>query len=377
MKKYFFAAALMTALVIPMVSSAATFRAGEQIITSAQQEIGGDLYLLAGSVTSAGPVQGDIVTAGGNVLLDSTVEGDVLVGGGTVTVLGTVGDDVRVIGGNITVNSSVGGDVVVAGGQVQISGKNIGGDLAVAAGTVTLTAPVAGNVRIRAGEVFLGSQIQGSVDITAEKIVLGNDATIGGDFMYSSSKEAQFSESQVGGQVLFTPIVRAEKRAGTPQGIWAILSVWVLLKFLMMFIAAVLIGLWLKKYSQDMVTHVIKQPMRELGRGFVTLIILPVASVLLLVTIVGIPLGILGMIALVGLSLVAALATPIVVGGMINGWIKKNPTDITWLSILVGVIVYMLLGLIPIIGWIAKFIIFLMTLGAVTHIKSRMIKEIR
>jgi len=376
--KYSFVAIIALMLVAPALSFAAEFRMGERAVVSAQEEIGSDLYIAGGNVSNSGRTRGDVLGAGGNVFIDSAVEGDVMVLGGSITILGTVADDVRVAGGNILINGAVAGDVVVAGGQIQVSGKGIAGDVAVVGGVVTLNAPITGDVSIQGGEVFIASEIKGSANIRAEKITFAKEAKIGGDFAYSAKEEIVFEDGQVRGEVFFTPFVKkAMPIKQSSAGIAALASFWVLGKFLMSLIAALLLGLLLKKYARKLVTSVVATPLRELGRGFLSLVALPVASIILLVTVIGMPLGFLGLVGFVGALIVTSISAPVVVGGVINKWMKKNPEEITWASIFVGALVWTILGYIPFLGWVAKFVIFLMTLGAIVRVKGEILKELK
>lgn len=376
--KYSGVAIGVLALLAPTFSFAAEFRVGERAVVSAQEEIGGDLYIAGGNVSNSGRTRGDVLGVGGNVFIDSAVEGDVMVAGGTITILGTIADDVRVAGGNILVNGAVAGDVVFAGGQIQISGKGISGDVAGVGGAVTINAPITGDITIQGGEVFIASEIKGSAYIKAEKITFAKEAKIGGDFAYSAKEQIVLEDGQVRGEVSFTPFTKKTvpmRKSST--GIAALISLWTLGRFLMLFFAALLLGISLKKYTKRLISRVIATPLHELGRGFLAFIALPIASIILLITVIGMPLGFLGIVGFAGALIVTSIFAPVIVGGIIQKWMKKDPEDITWLSIFIGVLVWVILGFIPFLGWIAKFVLFLITLGSIVRIKGEMLKELR
>jgi len=105
---------------------------------------------------------------------------------------------------------------------------------------------------------------------------------------------------------------------------------------------------------------------------------LPIASVILLTTVVGVPFGILGLLSFAALFVYSWIVTPIVVGSFVHKWVMKTPMySVTWVTILIGVVVYVILGLIPFLGWIVRFVAALMTIGAVVRIKWDIIKEWR
>jgi len=138
------------------------------------------------------------------------------------------------------------------------------------------------------------------------------------------------------------------------------------------------IALMLRRYSETLVRTAVANPLFEVVRGFIFLIVAPVASVILLLTVIGAPIGFLGLVAFVGVLIFTVLATPIVIGSVVYRLLfKSEDYEVSWKTILLGTAIYVLLGLIPLIGWIAKFGVILLTLGAVLNIKWGIIKEWR
>lgn len=365
------------ALLMPVFAAAAEFRAGDQPSLASNERTAGNFYIAGGNVTSGGQVRGDLAAAGGNVLVSGPVSEDIAAAGGSITILGNAGGDMRVAGGNIIVNGQVGGDLAVAGGQVQVSGAGVGGDVLWGGGVLRIDAPVAGNLELAGGNVFINAPVRGNVHFTGEKLTLGSNAVIDGNLTYSSPKEAEvLNGAVVKGTTSYEP--RPSVRAFTKTGVLAVLSSLFLLKFIMLFASALVLGLVFKRYSATLVHTVVSQPLLELGRGFVMFAALPAASVVLLMTVIGVPLGALGLIVFGALILFASIASPIVLGSIVRRWISKSTEhDIRWTTILLGAALFTLLNAIPFVGWIAKFVILLMTAGAVTKIKWGIIQDWR
>lgn len=367
-------------LAIPLVSLAAEFRSGEQPSVTRDETINSDLYIAGGSVTSAGTVRGDVVSGGGTVLVSGPVSGDVLVGGGNITVLGDVSDDVRIGGGSVVVQGSIAGDAVLAGGQITLGGSRVGGDVAIAGGTIRIDSPIGGRLKIAGGDVYLNAPVQGDVEIRAEKVTLGPKANIAGALWYAAPNEATMEEgSVVRGSTNFEEHAsRANVEKGFKAALAAFVTIWMIAKFLMLFVGALVLGLFFKRYARVLVANVAEQPLRELGRGIIGFIVTPVVSGILLFTVIGIPFGILGLIAFGALCIFSTLLAPIVIGSIIHKRIWK-PADyvVNWKIILLGSAVYFVLGFIPFLGWLVKFGILLVTLGAVLGIKWSVAKEWR
>lgn len=365
----------MAMLAVPVVSLAAEFRVGEQPSVRTDERIANDLYIAGGNIMSAGSVSGDIAAGGGTVIISGDVGADVLAGGGNITILSAVADDLRVGGGNIVIQGKVGGDLIAGGGQITIGGPGIGGDVIIGAGTLRIDAPVAGNVRIGGGAIYINSPIAGNVQIDADTVTLGSGAVISGNLTYKAKKEAVMEEGAVvKGKIDYT---ERTKRGLSAAAIGAILSLFVLGKFLTLFIGALLIGLALRRYSAEVVAKAVERPLLEIGRGLVVFVVLPVVSVLLLVTVVGVPIGVLGFLAFAAALLFAWLIAPIIVGSVAYKYFSKRELEISWKTILLGTLIYQVVGIVPLLGNLAQILLILLALGVISALKWNIIQQWR
>ena len=369
----YFASAI--ALITPVSALAAEFRTGEQPAVLASESVTGDVYIFGGSATSAGSVSGDVVAGGGNIVISGNVGSDVLTGGGDVTILSTVGDDVRAGGGNVVILGKVGGDVIVGGGQVNIGGAGVGGDVVAGAGTIRIDAPVAGSLKIGGGNIYINAPITGAVTIMdADKVTLGPSAILYGDLSYKAKKELVKEDgAEVRGEVTYTP--RAEGRAVPAAIIAGLISAWILGKFLVILTCALIVGLLLRRYSTEVVTRATQRPLLELGRGLLVLIALPIVSIILLVTVLGIPFGILGIIGFAALLLFMCIIAPIIVGSVVWSYFSNGDMEVTWKTILIGVFVFQILGFVPFVGWLVQAIVALISAGVIASIKWEVIQQ--
>lgn len=366
-----------TVLVLPVASLAFELRTGDQPSVSKTETLADDLYIAGGGVSSLGEVKGDIFSAGGNILINGKVSGDVMAGGGSVTILSDIADDIRVGGGTITITGAVGGDVILGGGQINLSGSGIKGDAIIGAGVVRIDAPIAGDARIGGGSVYLNSTINGNVLVDADELTLGKSAVINGTLSYKSPKEViKEAGAVVKGQVNYTP--RADRKEIGKSVKTALVSTWVIGKFIVLFVCALIIGLSFKKYSRELVRIVTARPLAELGRGLVTMIVLPVVSVVLMVTLVLAPLGMLGLIGFAAIMIVGWILVPIVVGSVADKYLfKRGEYAVSWKTILLGTFIYSILCVIPFIGGLMNAAAMLVTVGAMASIKWSVAREWR
>lgn len=360
----------------------ATLKSGEEVTIAQSESITDDLYVAGGNVTMLGTVRGDAISAGGNVLSNGSVGVDLMAAGGTVQVLAPVGDDARIAGGQVMVGDRVGGDAVVAGGDVSfLSSSTVRGDVVAAGGRVVLDGAVSGDAEIYADEVHINGSVVGDVTIEAASVSVGEDARISGDFTYSSIDEADVAEGAViAGELTRTesdlPSTKDQAVAGV--AILGFISVAVLMGLLMKLASALVLGLLFKRFTGELVRKVADEPLTYLGWGFVTLVVTPVAAIILFVTVIGVPLGFLVLVAYGALVLAAMIFAPVVLGSYVYKLLMKTEGfEVSWKTITLGVVLYMILVAIPVVGWIARFLLVLVTLGVIAKMKVEHVKNWR
>jgi cytoskeletal protein CcmA (bactofilin family) len=375
MKKLVTGAVLAATLAVPLVSLAAELRFGETASLGAGDSVKGDAYLAGSTVTSSGQVPGDLAAAGGTVLVTGAVGADALVAGGNLSVLAPVADDLRIAGGNVTVQGRVGGDLVMAGGQVSVGGAGIAGDAAIAGGSIAVEAPVGGTLRIAGGDVIIDSAISGDVSIRARSLTLGSHAVINGALAYTADSELAMKDGAVvNGEVAYTPRPAHETNVRT---VAALVSAWIFGKFLILLVCALLLGLVFARYSRELVRSAAERPLLELGRGLLVIAAMPVLSVILLMTFVGIPFGVIGLLGFVILLVFSWVVAPVLLGSFLYRWIARGGWLVDWKTILLGVFVYSLLAFVPVLGWLVQAFFGLLAAGAVTAVKWRIVREWR
>ncbi len=376
MKKILFIACV--ALLLPLSTHAALIKGGDEYSLRQLDVVTGDLYVGAGTASIAGVVRGDLSVGGGTVLYSGYTAGDILVGGGTVTLTGRANDDVRVVGGTVIVSGPIAGDLIVAGGQVRVeSTASIAGDVLVGGGRVVFDGPVQGNVRVYGGQVDIESIVNGSVEAAADKLVIGPRARIRGDLIYRAPQRAVIANSAViDGKTIYkeTKDFAAMGKTSVREAVTAFLGLWLILKFIMTLLIALIIALLFGNLAHELVYRVVHEPWWTVLMGFVLLVSLPVATLLICMTIVGIPIGILALLMYAFFILLSIPLASLICGVWAIKLIKKESTiAVTWQAAVLGALIYTVLGFIPILGWVVKLLFVLAALGAFSHYWYRFI----
>jgi cytoskeletal protein CcmA (bactofilin family) len=331
-----------------------------------EHDAGGDRFTASDSVTVSTPVAADLLAAGGNIEVDTQVGGDVLAVGGNVRLKGDVDSGVIAGGGQLTINGRVKRSVRAAGGQVEIGPKaELGGNLSVAGGQIRIEGPVFGYVQAAGGNVTLDGPVGGDVWVTGGRLALGPNARIAGKLHYASRGELQQDAAAVvkGGieRLEFDAAWPRQHREPHPSRF----AGWIWVAGLMV-LAAILVGAApaLTARASDLLRH---RPAFALLIGFVVLVCVPIAAVLLLVTLIGLPLALLVLLLYPVLLLLGYTSTAI----GLSDWAlqrfvdARNVTPLKRAAAAAGaVFLIALLARLPFVGGIIAFLALLAGLGA-------------
>ncbi|MDZ4226017.1 MAG: polymer-forming cytoskeletal protein, partial [Patescibacteria group bacterium] len=362
-------------LALPLFAFAATFHVGEQVNLAPGETVNDDLYATGGTVTSAARIGGDLYAGGGTILVSGPIGADLTVGGGSITITGDIGDDLRAGGGTIVVQGNVQGDVLIGGGQVHLAGSRIGGDVHIGGGVVRIDAAVGKDVKISGGEVYLNAPVMGNVEVEADKLTLGPKARVAGNLTYSSPREAVLeSGATVLGETIFNEQVNRMSGRGL---LLAIFSAVALAFLLMLVVGAFIFVFFFKRYATEVVGNAFGSPLLELGRGLLVFVAMPVISVLLLITIIGIPFGLLGLLLYAALVIFSWLMTPVLIGSLVYHYLYKGEYQVSWKTVLIGVTVFFVMGFVPIAGGLLQFGFMLLSLGSIARLKWHIAKSWR
>lgn len=339
---------------------------GSVVVGSAEKHK--NLYVAGANLTVNGDTLGDLYAAGSQVTVDGATDQDLVAAGGNVSVNGKVGGDMRVAGGTLTINSPVSGDLLVGGGNVNITQKSsIGADAVIGAGNLILDAPVTGSLKVAGGSVVINSKVGGSVWIrTSGNVVFGPKAEIDGKIYITAPKEAVVKD---GAQITTPEFTKYEARdASAKKGLFAVFTAFFLVKLVAYFVTALLLWKVLGHHIAKMPEYIQGNFWKSTGVGFLVAVVGPIATILLLVTLVGYYLAFITIAAYALLILLAVSVASVFLGSWLMMKISKTPNMIfSWQSILLGVVAIMILGFVPIVGSIANAVLVLSALGATSR----------
>lgn len=334
-----------------------------------------NLYTVGSNVFVNSQVQGDLFVGGGNVIIDGGVESDITAAAGTLTLNGRIGGDARLGGGTITINSEIGGDLLIGGGQVFISEKaRVAGDLVVGGGTVTVDGPVLGSIRAGSGSIIINNQVGGSVSIRAEdSVVFGDRARISGKITVKAPQEPEVRSGAVISSPEFT---RVENRDHNRNAFAKLFTLWFLVKVLAYMLAGFVLLYIIPKHSKRVLTRMRERFWPSAGVGVIVAIVVPIVSLILLFTFIGYYIALIGFVWYAMVLLLSCLFAALFTGSYIVQKLMKKPElQFDWQAVVIGSVVYVLIGAIPVIGWIVQTIIALAAIGTFVRVMREQVKQ--
>ncbi len=306
---------------------------------------------------------GNTFGGGEDLQIDQDIPGDLVLAGSQIEVNGNTGGNFLGAGGEIIVNGNVSGNILALGGSVRVNG-NVGGDVAALGGQIVLSrdSVVKGDILLGGGEVTLNGIVNGNGDVSTGTLKTGDDFKLKGNLALQANNYPSNLNDKVGGNLNITQVnTKEEKHESVFEG-FSIFS------FILRLLASLALGMVLIYLFPGFVGGVAElvkdSPIKAGLLGFLTLIFLPVLSIILLITFFGWSLSILIILLLILALLIATVPVKLLAGKIIyNKILKKEAGKLMYY--LVGTVLFAIIYEIPFLGGLVSFIALIIGLGAI------------
>jgi len=325
-------------------------------------------------------LEDDLIIAGKNVKIDGEIGGDLLCGCRSLVIKGKIANSVFNFSQYCDASGEVKGSLTTFCQNLSLSGKVgrnltafsadlfinreavIEGQLTAFVGELDLEGEVKRGVVAKCEEVIISGKITGDVKIEADKLNILEGAVIDGNLEYKSPRQAKIDpKAKIFGEVKWTEKEKKDKKKGFYREIGFFNSA---LFAGNLATGLVLIALFRKRWERS--KNAIGQSfLKSLGLGFVLAVCVPIAAVLLLITVIGIPLSLLTIVAYGILFYLAKLVFSTTVGGWIFGIFRKDARISLFWAFLAGYLVFWLLTGFPVLGTILYILAFLVGFGGI------------
>lgn len=285
--------------------------------------------------------------AGNEVTSKDRVDGIHFLAGNLVEFTGSV-EYGAFAGNSLKVNGEVEKDLFVAGNSIEIGeDTNVGRDLYAAASTVLIKANLNGNAFVGGTRVVLENvTIAGDLSLAADEIVVKGKVSITGTLKYNDNAIVTGLENLSTG--------KTETYVGSSNKIDLSFATSITTKLIFLLgrllVAIVLIAI-AGKFSKRLIDEFNpKNSWKDLALGLGLLLATPLAIIFTAITVIGLPLGLVGLGFYVLFAYLSTSATGLVIGDLLAKYAFKNEKLHIFLKAAMGITLLTLLGLIPYVG---------------------------
>lgn len=335
----------------PALVEAQSFQAGPRVTIPSGEVREGDLYAGAGeSVRVDGRLGGDLIAGAGNrIAISGQVDGDLFAAANTVDLRGSIGDSVRAVGQTLNVDATIDGHLLAAATEVFVTrNARIADGLTATASRLEIDGTVEDGVRVGAGVVVIRGTVHGDANIYADRLDLEPGARITGDLDYQTRTPlGPEAAAQVEGAVRYEEPPEEEADEGVSA--WgAVFWVWQTLAALLT--GLVVVALFRGAVQRQAASFAEETTLSAL-LGFAAFLLVPVAAGIVMITLVGLPVGF-AVILLFGLALYTAkLPIAVWIGDRLLG-LAGRPGASPYASMALGVLALYVLFAVPWVGWL-------------------------
>jgi len=306
---------------------------------------------------------GNAFGAGEDFQIDQDIQGDLVLAGSQIEVNGNTGGNFLGAGREIIVNGNISGNIIAAGGSIRVNG-NVGGDVAALGGQIVLSrdSVVKGDILLGGGEVTLNGIVNGNGEVSTGTLKTGDDFELKGNLALQANNYPPNLNDKVGGNLNITQVNAKEEQY---EGVFEGFSIFSFILKLLASLALGLVLIYLFPGFVGGVADLVKDsPLKAGLLGFLTLIFLPVLSIILLITFFGWSLSILIILLLILTLLIATVPVKLLAGEIIyNKILKKEAGNLMYY--LVGAVLFAIIYEIPFLGGLIRFIALIIGLGAI------------
>jgi hypothetical protein len=361
------ATAFCLVLAFPAWALAAEIRSGPSAQVAPGETVDDDLFAGGGqTVTIGGHVTGDTYAAGDTVIVNGMIDGDLIAAAQQVIVDGNVGGNIRAAGANVTVNGTVGHNVSALAQHVNLtSNSRVTGSLAALGGSIDAFGQIGRGVTAGGGTLQLAGPVGGRVLARVENLSVAPTAHLASSLQYQAKEEAAIPSGAVSGDVNFEPTPQQTPR---PAPLFnGLLDLGGLIGLVGSFLIGAVAIILMPRASARAAELGRQQPWQSLGFGLLVLTCVPLAALLIGVTLIGIPLA-LTVLALYTVGIILTWPAVALVGGTQLMRMVRPDQPLPVLGILaVGLIALHLLTHVPFLGPLVGFCAIAFGLGMLTQ----------
>lgn len=293
------------------------------------------LSFVAGNDITISSRQDHLFSAGRTIHLVNAEIKDAFIAGETITIDSSTIRDLYAAGKRITINSEISRDAYLTGDKITIHGN------------------IMGDVKVAAAEIIIedGSVINGTLKYPEEaKITVSETASIMNRETYKSNKNTIVRERSFADKVSFS-----------------------LISYLSLLVVGFVLLAINKKFFKNILEEErdIKYLLKMAFYGLGLLVCIPIACIIGLITIVGIPISIITLI-MYGICIYLSMIPS---AYYLGNWILKDKIKNEYLILAIALCVLTILKFIPVVGGLIRFICFVFGFSLLLKVMLKTMRE--
>jgi hypothetical protein len=338
------------------------WRAGARVHAVASEHE--NLWAAGATVAVRGSVKNDVRAAGAEVDVDAVVGRDTWAAGAIVAIAGESKRNLYAAGARVNVDARIGGKLSVAGARVLIGPRTeVAGATRVAGADVVFAGTSRGPAEFYGDSVQIDGRIMGDLRVRARSVSLAKGAVVDGNAVFETLDEPQIDVGATvrGRQTVTIPMRTSIDRRSIFVGLGAA----VLFGVGAGFVLGLIMLLAARPFVERAIDAMWTVPVRSAFVGLGVLVLVPIVAALIMVTIVGIPIGLLILLAF---PLAVAVGFVLAAFGLSDRLMNRDRVERSFggrlLLLIVGLIILAVVGLIPVLGFVVGVLALLIGLGA-------------
>ena len=329
-----------------------------EVSSSPTKTINKTIYDRGQTVNITGNINGDVYCAGQSVTINANISGDVICVAQNLTINGKILGSVRAGAETFTMNAKVGHSLSVAAETFTLgSSADIGQDATILGSNIDLVGSIGRDAVVRSTNLVVNNSIGRNLQFTGTALSLKNAANINGQLNYTSDQVASIaSGATIKGETNYSNPPSPSHNLGTIISSEAS-------SFIYTVVALLALGLVLISLFPQQIHKVNDEAVSRLGRtmltGLLTIVVIPLAIVLLTISFIGIPLALLIFLLWCILVIISFPMAAYYLGSMVH---SRSHNALALMSI--GCIILSVLLSIPLVGALVVLVSYMIGTGS-------------